>query len=123
MSDTETKTTEDTNSTAYRARQLTTGLSRLTTLLTNQRVVVSSKNWLKSTTVIVNGVLFVLAVVVQLMDIIFNANIIEPIVKVFTTDPAVATQVLTVATQIYTAINIILRFKTTAPVTLNKETK
>lgn len=106
----------------YRARPLPEE-NRLQVVQPDQRVVVQAKNWLKSSTVIINGVLFVLALAVQVMDIIFNANIIEPIVKVFTSDPDIATKVLTVSTQIYTAINLVLRFRTIAPLTLNNQPK
>jgi hypothetical protein len=84
---------------------------------------VEAKNIFKSTTLIVNGVLFVAATTVSILDIIFGANIIKPIVAVFTTDPDVATRVLTVVTQVYTVLNIILRLRTVGPVTLQTTTK
>src|SRR3972149_6344183 len=106
------------NGTEYRARPLPeTG--RLQEVQIDQRVVVSAKNWKSSLTIIVNGVLLAAALLIQVLDIVFGANIIEPIVKVFTSDPEAATRVLTVVTQIYTAVNILLRFKTVAPITLN----
>jgi hypothetical protein len=108
----------------YRARPIIDGiLNRLKNLYAEQRVVVETKNVFKSVTIIVNGVLFAAATIVSLLDIVFGANIIEPIVQVFTTDPDVATRVLTVVTQVYTVLNIMLRLKTTTPVTLKTETK
>ena len=110
--------------TTYRARPLTDGLiTRLRGLFDQQRVVVEAKNVMKSATMIINGALLVAAITIQLLDIIFGANIIEPIVKVFTTDPEVATKVITVMTQIYTVLNIALRLKTTSPVTLKSDKK
>lgn len=110
--------------TLYRARPIIDGfLARLKTLYADQRVVVQAKNVMQSATIVINGVLFAAATIVSILDIVFGANIIEPIVKVFTTDPDVATRVLTVVTQVYTVLNIILRLRTTTPVTLKTETK
>lgn len=109
--------------TKYRARPITEGLNRLTSLHDQQRVVVQAKNVFKSVTMLVNGVLFVAAVVVQIMDIVFGANIIRPIVEVFSSDPETATSVVTFMTQVYTALNILLRLKTTQPVTIKTESK
>ena len=106
----------------YRARPLPEE-NRLQVVQPEQRVVVVAKNWLQSSTVIINGVLFALALIVQVLDIVFNANIIAPLVNVFTSDPEVVTRVLTVTTQIYTAINLVLRFRTIAPLTFNNEPK
>jgi len=110
--------------TTYRARPIVDGiLNRLKTLYAEQRVVVEAKNIFKSTTMIINGLLFAAATIISILDIVFEANIIRPVVEVFSTDPDIATQVLTVTTQIYTVLNILLRLKTNAPVTLKRETK
>lgn len=112
--------------TDYRARPLPEGqttIEQLQTVQPEQRVVVEAKNLFKSLTVQINGLLFIAATVVSLLDIIFNANIIEPLVKVFSSDPDVATKVITVMTQIYTALNMLLRFKTTSPVTFRTDKK
>ena len=109
-------------STEYRARPLPeTG--RLQEVQPEQRVVVTAKNWKSSLTLIVNGSFLAVAIIIQILDIVFGANVIEPIVKVFTTDPEAITRVLTVFTQIYTVANILLRFKTVAPITLNTTPK
>lgn len=108
----------------YRARPIVDGIiTRIQSLYDQQRVVVEAKNVFKSATMVINGVLFVAATIVSLLDIVFGANIIEPIVQVFSSDPEVATRVITVMTQVYTVLNIVLRLKTTAPVTLKTETK
>lgn len=112
--------------TDYRARPLPEDqgvVEQLKTLQPEQRVVVDAKNWKQSMTIIVNGLLLVAATVIQLADIIFGANLLEPIVKVFTTDPERVTHIVTVVTQIYTIANIYLRAKTTAPITLRSDKK
>lgn len=112
--------------TEYRARPLPEGQSiveRVQKLQPEQRVVVEAKNWKTSATVLINGALFVAASIIAVLDIVFGANIIEPIVKVFTNDPEVPTRVVTTLTQVYTALNIILRFKTTSPLTVRTDPK
>ena len=101
--------------TDYRARPLPENqgtVEQLQTLQPEQRVVVDVKNWKQSVTVIVNGALLVAATVLQLVDIIFGANLLEPIVRVFTTDPDRVTYLVTTITQVYTLANIYLRAKT-----------
>lgn len=98
-------------------------LKRLNSLYDEQKVVVRAKNVFQSVTMVVNGFLFIVASAVMLLDIIFGSNIVEPIVQVFTEDPEVATRTITTMTQIYTVLNILLRIKTSQPVTLKTETK
>jgi len=112
--------------TDYRARPLPEGQSikeQVQTLQPEQRVVVEAKNIFKSLTVQLNGILFIVASLVAVLDILFGANIIEPVVRVFTSDPDRVTMILTTITQVYTALNILLRLKTTAPVTLRTDKK
>lgn len=110
----------------YRARPLKEDQSipeRMQELQPEQRVVVEAKNWKKSATVIINGVLLVVATIISLLDILFGANVVEPIVRVFTDDPELVTRVITVITQVYTVLNIVLRAKTTQPITLRNDPK
>ena len=71
----------------------------------------------------VNGLLFIVASLVAVLDILFGANVIEPVVKIFTSDPERVTVILTTITQIYTALNVVLRLRTTQPVTLRTDKK
>lgn len=115
---------ENTQPSEYRARPLEVGIvEQLKKIQPDQRVVVQAKNIFKSLTVQINGVLFIAATIVSLLDIVMGANIIEPMVKVFTSDPEVATRVITTVTQIYSALNILLRLKTNQPVTLRTDKK
>ena len=117
---------ENKNETSYRARPLPEGQTmpeQLKALQPEQRVVVEAKNWKQSITIIINGALFVAVSALQIIDLIFGANLLEPIVKVFTTDPEQVTHLVTVITQIYTIANIYLRAKTTAPITLRTDKK
>lgn len=111
--------------TEYRARPLAEDgvAEQLKTLQPEQRVVVEAKNLFKSITVQLNGILFIAASLVAVLDILFGANVIEPIVKIFTSDPDRVTMILTTITQVYTALNIFLRLRTTAPVTLRTDKK
>lgn len=112
--------------TDYRARPLPEGqnvLERVQAIQPEQRVVVEAKNWKQSATVIINGGLFIVASIISLLDILFGANVIEPMVRVFTSDPDTVTMVLTTVTQVYTALNVILRFKTTSPLTVRTDPK
>jgi hypothetical protein len=111
--------------TDYRARPLPDQpvVEQLQTLQPEQRVVVEAKNWKQSVTVIVNGALLVAATVLQLLDLVFGANLLEPIVRVFTEDPESVTRIITVVTQFYTLANLYLRAKTTAPITLRTDVK
>lgn len=112
--------------TDYRARPIseTQGIvERVQTLQPEQRVVVNVKNWKQSATVIINGILFVAAGLISILDILFGANVIEPLVKVFTSDPEAVTRIITIITQVYTALNIYLRVKTTQPITLRTDPK
>lgn len=112
--------------TEYRARPLPenqTVKEQLQTLQPEMRVVVESKNWLKSWTVIVNGALLIGASLIQVVDLLFGANLLEPLVKIFVTEPEQATQVITVITQVYTLVNLYLRAKTSAPITLRTDKK
>lgn len=112
--------------TEYRARPLPEGQTikeQVQTLQPEQRVVVEAKNIFKSLTMQLNGILFIVASLVAALDILFGANVIEPLVKVFTSDPDRVTTIITTITQVYTALNILLRLKTTAPVTLRTDKK
>jgi hypothetical protein len=112
--------------TSYRARPLSESQSlvdRVKTLQPEQRVVVTAKNILKSSTLVINGALFIVATIVSLLDILFNAKVVEPIVELFTSDPDTITTVITVITQFYTTLNILLRLKTTQPVTMRRDMK
>lgn len=111
--------------TEYRARPLAEDgvAEQLKTLQPEQRVVVEAKNLFKSLTVQINGLLFIVASIVAVLDILFGANVIEPVVRVFTSDPDRVTVILTTITQIYTALNVVLRLRTTAPVTLRTDKK
>lgn len=116
----------DEKSTDYRARPLPEGQTvqeQLQTLQPEQRVVVDVKNWKQSWTIIVNGILLVAATVLQLLDVIFGANLLEPLVKVFTNDPDSVVRIVTVVTQLYTLANLYLRAKTNAPITLRSDVK
>lgn len=115
-----------TPNTNYRARPLPANQSmseRVRELQPEQRVVVNAKNWKKSLTVVINGSLLVAASIVAVLDILFGSNVIEPIVSVFTNDPQRVSTIITTITQVYTALNLYLRFKTTQPVTLRTDVK
>lgn len=109
----------------YRARPIPEKpvLEQLKTLQPEQRVVVDVKPWYKSITVVVNGLLLFGASLIQVVDIIFGANLLEPIVKVFVQNPEEVTRLVTVLTQVYTIANLYLRAKTTAPITLRTDVK
>jgi hypothetical protein len=117
---------EDPKPTEYRARPLPenqTVAEKVKELQPEQRVVVEVKNWKQSVTIIVNGALLVAATVLQLLDLVFGANLLAPIVGVFTDDPEQATRIITFVTQAYTLLNLYLRAKTTAPITLRNDPK
>lgn len=112
--------------TDYRARPLpeNQGLSdQLTTLQPEQRVVVEAEAWYKSKTVIINGLLLVGSTLLTIGDLIFGANLLEPLVGVFLKDPEEATKAIMVITQIYSLLGLYLRAKTTSPITLRRDVK
>lgn len=82
----------------------------------NDRIVVEAKSWKESKVVIINGILLVSATFIQVFDLLTGANLLQPLVGIFVKDPAQATQVITVMTQIYSLIALYLRTKTYAPV-------
>ncbi len=83
-----------------------------------QQVSTRVKSWKDSKTVLINGVIFLFVAILQILDLLTGANLLEPIVGVFVKDPAGATNTAGFLTQVYTALNIFLRFKTNAPLTL-----
>lgn len=117
--------TDEQPTTDYRARPLpeVSTLQLMQTIQPEQRVVVEAKNLFKSLTMQVNGLIFIVATIVSVVDILLGANVIEPIVKVFTSDPDRVTVIITTITQIYTALNVVLRLRTTQPVTFRTDKK
>lgn len=107
--------------TEYRARPLPeqSTLERVQTLPAEKRVVVQVLPWYKSETVLINGALFVGTTLLQIGDLIFGANLLEPIVGIFTKDPENATKIITIITQVYTLLGLYLRATSTRPITLN----
>lgn len=118
-------TDEQPTTSDYRARPLPEvgTVELLKTIQPEQRVVVEAKNIFKSLTMQVNGLIFIVATIVSVLDVLFGANVIEPIVKIFTSDPQRVTVIITTITQIYTALNVVLRLRTTQPVTLRTDVK
>ena len=109
----------------YRARPLPeqSTVEQLKTLQPEQRVVVEAQAWFKSKTVIINGLLLVGSTVLQFGDLIFGANMLEPLVGMFTKDPEVASKAILVITQIYSVLGLYLRATTTQPITMRRDKK
>lgn len=109
----------------YRARPIPENgiVEQLKTLQPEQRVVVEAQAWYKSKTVVINGALFVGSTLLQVLDVIFGANMLEPLVGVFTKDPETATKAILVITQLYSVLGLYLRAKTTSPITLRRDKK
>lgn len=74
----------------------------------------------KSWTFLINGFIFSLTAVVTIIDLITGANILVPIVSVFTHDPDRIALIINGVTQIYSLANILLRLRTTQPITFTK---
>lgn len=110
----------------YRARPINPDLNlgeRLQAIQPEQRVVVEAKVWYKSLTVIVNSALLIAASLLQVVELIFGANLLEPIVRIFTNDPENVARTVTTITQIYSILSLYLRARTTEPITLRTDTK
>lgn len=88
-------------------------------LTKGDQVAVTVQSPWKSTTIVLNGIILIATMVVSVLDILSGQNLLQPIVAVFfPNDPTVATHVLTTISQIYSVLNIVLRYKTQSPVAL-----
>lgn len=87
------------------------------------KVVVQVQPWYQSRTVIVNGILFLAASFVQIVDLLTGANLLEKLVSTFTSDPEKVSNTITVITQVYTVVSLWLRSKTQSPITFASSKK
>lgn len=83
-------------------------------------VIIPPKNAFKSLTFVVNGVIFGATAIISIYDLLTGANLLIPIVSVFTKDPTRIALVLNFLVQIYSFANILLRFRSKQGITLSK---
>lgn len=116
---------EKKETTEYRARPLPqqSTLERVQTLPVDKRVVVQVLPWYKSETVLINGALLIGSTLLQIGDVIFGANMLEPLVGIFFKEPETASKAILIITQIYTVLGLYLRATSTRPITLNTKPK
>lgn len=109
----------------YRARPLPeqSTIEQLKTLQPEKRVVVEAQVWYKSHTVVINGLLLVGSTLLSVGDAIFGANLLEPLVALFTKDPETASKAILFITQAYSLLGLYLRATTTSPITLRTDAK
>ena len=108
------------NTSTYRARPITEDYRK--TLQPEQRVVVTAKKLRDSKTILINGSIFTAMAVIQIVDILTGANVLEPILNVFTDNPETVANIVTIISQAYTGLNLYLRVITKQPITFNNET-